>query len=158
MQFTKEIFRRANIRGLTDYLLCGIPPYKGEKDYDVRLDEAYQKYEAVVLRYDQNPDSELLDYANKLVDETMNVYTEIGIQAGFLIVQDMIENIGLLPDVAEEGSVGVNYRKMYELLFRAILDALEFLQKSDEEIACRAENILKEAQCQAEQIYIESEK
>lgn len=45
----------------------------------------------------------------------------------------------------------VDYEKLYHLLFNAITDALEADTREE------AERILKDAQCEAEEIYIEAE-
>ena len=39
------------------------------------------------------PTSELLDLCNELSSETASVYTEIGLQAGILLMMDMIGNM-----------------------------------------------------------------
>ena len=46
-----------------------------------------------------------------------------------------------------------NYEKLYHLLFNAITDALESIDKDGP--ACE---ILKQAQCECEELYIEGEK
>lgn len=94
MSFTKEIFKRATIKGLTEYLLYGISQEEDNMNYEKRLNEAYLKYEKIALRYDQVENSELFESANELTSETASVYTEIGLQTGFLIMLDMMKNIG----------------------------------------------------------------
>lgn len=56
----------------------------------------------MIKKYDKESPSRLLDYANELVSETSDVYTEIGIQAGILIMLDMMKNIGFYEGMAEE--------------------------------------------------------
>ena len=51
------------------------------------------RYEKAVGKYDKNPTSELLDLCNELSSETASVYTEIGLQAGILLMIDMIRNM-----------------------------------------------------------------
>lgn len=41
MKFTEEIFKRASIRGVADYLLFGLAPNKDTRDYETRLDDTY---------------------------------------------------------------------------------------------------------------------
>ena len=88
-----KIFERATIRGVADYLLFGLGPDKDNSSYEERLDEIYMRYEKAVGKYDKNPMSELLDLCNELSSETASVYTEIGLQAGILLMMDMIRNM-----------------------------------------------------------------
>ena len=88
-----KIFERATIRGVADYLLFGLGPDKDDRSYEERLDEIYMRFEKAVAKYDKNPTSELLDLCNELSSETASVYTEIGLQAGILLMMDMIGNM-----------------------------------------------------------------
>lgn len=88
-----KIFERATIRGVADYLLFGLEPDKDDRSYEERLDEIYMRFEKAVGKYDKNPTSELLDLCNELSSETASVYTEIGLQAGILLMMDMIGNM-----------------------------------------------------------------
>lgn len=104
MNFTEKIFEKATIRGIADYLLYGIAPEKDNRSYTERLDEPYERLEKAVAKYDKKADSELLDLANEITSETASVYTEIGIQAGLLLMKDMLENISF----GKEETVVVN--------------------------------------------------
>lgn len=88
-----KIFERATIRGVADYLLFGLGPDEDDRSYEERLDEIYMRFEKTVGKYDENPTSELLDLCNELSSETASVYTEIGLQAGILLMMDMIRNM-----------------------------------------------------------------
>lgn len=88
-----KIFERATIRGVADYLLFGLGPDEDDRSYEERLDEIYMRFEKAVGKYDENPTSELLDLCNELSSETASVYTEIGLQAGILLMMDMIRNM-----------------------------------------------------------------
>lgn len=88
-----KIFERATIRGVADYLLFGLGSDKDDRSYEERLDEIYMRFEKAVGKYDKNPTSELLDLCNELSSETASVYTEIGLQAGILLMMDMIGNM-----------------------------------------------------------------
>lgn len=88
-----KIFERATIRGVADYLLFGLGPDEDDRSYEERLDEVYMRFEKAVGKYDKNPTSELLDLCNELSSETASVYTEIGLQAGILLMMDMIRNM-----------------------------------------------------------------
>ncbi len=93
MKIAKEIFEKATIRGLADYLLFGLAPDPDERDYKARLDESYKKFEKAAFRHDSDGASNLLDFANDMTCETACVYFEIGIQAGILFIVDMFKNI-----------------------------------------------------------------
>ena len=92
MSQIKDIFERATIRGIADYLLFGTGPDKDDRDYEERMDEIYQRFETTVAKYDLNPNSELLDLCNELTSETASVYMEIGLQVGILLMQEIKKN------------------------------------------------------------------
>lgn len=91
--FTDKIFERATIRGIADYLLFGLGPDEDDRSYEERLDEVYMKFEKAVEKYDKSKTSELLDLCNEVSSETASVYMEIGLQAGILLMVDMINNL-----------------------------------------------------------------
>ena len=88
-----KIFERATIRGVADYLLFGLGPDEDDRSYEERLDEIYMRFEKAVGKYDKNPTSELLDLCNELSSETASVYTKKKLQAGILLMMDMIRNM-----------------------------------------------------------------
>ena len=90
----EDIFERATIRGKADYLLFGLGPDEDNRSYEERLEEPYMRFEKAVAKYDKKPNSELLDLSNEITSETASVYTEIGLQAGLLLMKDIIQNIG----------------------------------------------------------------
>lgn len=91
MNFEK-VFERATIRGIVDYLIFGIGPDEDSRSYEERLESLFKKFEEAVKKYDNNPTSELVDIVNELTSETASVYAEIGLQAGLLLIKDMVEN------------------------------------------------------------------
>ena len=91
--FADKIFERATIRGIADYLLFGMGPDEDDRSYEERLDEPYMKFEKAVEKYDKSKTSELLDLCNEVSSETASVYMEIGLQAGILLMMDMMRNI-----------------------------------------------------------------
>lgn len=93
MRFAEKIFERATIKGIADYLLYGTIPEREERDYESRLDAADLAYERVAKHYDEDGASVLLSAANELVNENACVYMELGLQAGFLLLTDMFQNI-----------------------------------------------------------------
>lgn len=91
--YVDKIFERATIRGIADYLLFGLGPDEDDRNYEERLDEPYMRFEKAVEKYDKSKTSELLDLCNEVSSETASVYMEIGLQAGILLMVDMIKNI-----------------------------------------------------------------
>ena len=88
-----KIFERATIRGIADYLLFGLRPDEDDRSYEERLDEPYMRFEKAVEKYDKSQTSELLDLCNEVSSETASVYMEIGLQAGILLMVDMVKNV-----------------------------------------------------------------
>ena len=97
MDITNTILKRATIQGLADYLIYGtaIESKRQEKqvDYDERLEKAYAEYEKNLKLYTEKSISELIDSANDMASEVAEVYTAIGLQAGILIVCDLIQHM-----------------------------------------------------------------
>lgn len=88
-----KIFERATIRGIADYLLFGLGPDADDRSYEERLDEPYMRFEKAVEKYDKSKTSELLDLCNEVSSETASVYMEIGLQAGILLMLDVLKNV-----------------------------------------------------------------
>lgn len=93
MKSIDQIFERATVRGIVDYLLFGIGPDVDGKSYEERLEAPYTRFEEEVARYDPNPSSKLLDLSNELTSETASVYTEIGLQIAIVLMKDVIKNV-----------------------------------------------------------------
>ena len=93
MKIAEKIFEKATVRGVADYLIYGLPPDSDERDYGARLDETYDTFEKTALKYNPDRASDLLSTANDMICENASVYLEIGIQAGFLLIADMMKNL-----------------------------------------------------------------
>lgn len=89
--YVDKIFERATIRGIADYLLFGLEPDEDDRSYEERLDEPYMRFEKAVEKYDKSQTSELLDLCNEVSSETASVYMEIGLQAGILLMVDVVK-------------------------------------------------------------------
>lgn len=92
MKFTEEIFKRASIRGVADYLLFGLAPNEDTRDYETRLDDTYEEFEKLALQCEKEKQFELLNLANAMSSEAASVYTEIGMQVGIMLMADMAQN------------------------------------------------------------------
>ena len=79
--------------GIADYLLFGQGPDEDDRSYEERLDEPYERFEKAVEKYDKSKTSELLDLCNEVNSEMASVYMEIGLQAGILLMVDVVKNI-----------------------------------------------------------------
>ena len=155
MNFEK-IFERATIRGVADYLLFGLGPDEDNRSYEERLDDLYIKFEKAVKKYDNSPTSELLDLSNELSSETASVYAEIGLQAGILLMKDMVKNISIhkeipIPDF-ENGKDEFNanatllegmYKERVESALEEVLQKDERYQKISKETRRKIEEIDK---------------
>lgn len=93
MRFAEKIFERATIRGIADYLLYGMIPERDERDYKARLDDADLAFEETARQYGEDGASTLLSAANTLVNENASVYMELGLQAGVLLISDILKNV-----------------------------------------------------------------
>lgn len=93
MKFAEKIFERATVKGIADYLLYGMVPDRDGRSYEARLDDAEMAYENVAKQYGEEGASILLSTANEMVNENASVYMEMGLQAGFLIIADLFQNI-----------------------------------------------------------------
>lgn len=94
MKFTEEIFKRASIRGVADYLLFGLAPNEDTRDYETRLDDTYEEFEKLALQCEKEKQFDLLNLANAMSSEVASIYTEIGLQAGIMLMADMAQNTG----------------------------------------------------------------
>lgn len=152
----EEIFERATIRGVVDYLLFGIGQDEDNRSYEERLDDLYIKFEKAVKKYDNRPTSELLDLSNELSSETASVYAEIGLQAGILLMKDMIKNISIQKETPisdfENGKDEFNtnatllegmYKERVESALEEVLQKDERYQKISKETRKKIEEIDK---------------
>lgn len=150
MNYIDKIFEKVSVRGIADYLLFGLAPENETKDYKERIEKITLEYDAVVAKYDDNPTSELLDMASAMTCEVASVYTEIGLQAGILLMKDMIQNLGVTSQA--------DYQAMYFVLFETITSALEHLESSSNDTVIKACQILKNGQCRSKAIHSRSQK
>lgn len=150
MNYIDEIFEKVSVRGVADYLLFGLAPEKETKNYKERIEKITSEYDAVVEKYDKRPTSELLDVASAMTIEVASVYTEIGLQAGILLMKDMIQNLGI--------NRQADYQAMYFILFETITKTLELLENSNDDKVKKACQVLKNGQCRSEIIYSRAEK
>ena len=150
MNYIDEIFEKVSVRGVADYLLFGLAPEKETKNYKERIEKITSEYDAVVEKYDKSPTSELLDVASAMTIEVASVYTEIGLQAGILLMKNMIQNLGI--------NKQADYQAMYFILFETITKTLELLENSKDDKVQKACQILRNGQCRSEIIYSRAEK
>lgn len=154
MAQVKDIFERATIRGIADYLLFGLGPDEDNRSYEERLEAPYMRFEKAVAKYDKKPNSELLDLSNEITSETASVYTEIGLQAGMLLLKDILLNIGGKQQetscTREEDTVVNNankslleglYKERVEKVLHEVLRKDEKYRKVDEETRQRIKEI-----------------
>ncbi len=116
------------------------------RSYEERLNEPYTRFEKAVEKYDEKPDSELLDLSNEITSETASVYTEIGMQIALLLMRDILKNIGVekngISDISEENPTVSHanetllegmYKERVERALQEVLRKDKKYQKADEE-------------------------
>lgn len=131
MKIAAKIFEKATVRGLADYLIYGLPPNPDERDYKARLDETYDEFEKVALKYEPDRASELLSSANAMTCENACVYLEIGIQAGFLLIADMTKNI---QNECQGEKEAIDYHDRNRVMVKDIMRALKLLTDETRDI------------------------
>ena len=142
MQSIDQIFERATIRGIVDYLLFGIGPNADHRSYEERLEEPYARFEKEVAKHDPSPSSKLLDLSNELTSETASVYTEIGLQIAMVLMKDVIKNINedthdTLEKITPESSAFNTNTTILEGMYKERVErALKEVLKKDEKY-CR---------------------
>lgn len=96
MSYISEIFDRAHIQHIREFLLHGVECVEiSDRDYKQRLDIAYTPVKSMMhaiypdeKEYEDKMAS-IYDYASAHED----VYMEIGLQCGILLVTEIFENI-----------------------------------------------------------------
>ncbi len=95
MGFTDEIFRRADIQHIREFLLNGVEAAQiNDKSYEQRIKESKQDmYDFFKVRYpDENDFAEITAAIFKYVNSTEDVYMEIGLKCGaVLAMQSFID-------------------------------------------------------------------
>ena len=158
MKYVEKVFEQATIKGIADYLLYQEKPHVEDKGYEIRMDEAFKEFEEVALTYDADRESKLIDAVDALASELTDVYTEIGLQAGFLIMLDMMKKGDYIRSrEVQEISDGV-YRKMYDSIFLDVSKGLKLLHDKGSEAMKAVESILIESQHKTKEIYMNFEK
>ncbi len=114
MKFAEKIFERATVKGVADYLLYGMVPDRDDRNYEARLDDADLAYEKAAKQYDEDGASVLLSAANELANEHASVYMELGLQAGFLLIADLFQNIWRERNQAGYRMASDNYKTQEE--------------------------------------------
>lgn len=88
-------------------------------------------YTTFGLKYEPDRASELLSSANDMTCENACVYLEIGIQAGFLLIADMMKNIQNECQGEEET---IDYHDRNRVMVKDIMRALELLTDETRDI------------------------
>lgn len=90
MHTIERIKDQATIAGLADYLLyADSPDIENDMNYDARADRAFSECKKVLLRYDQNEESELINAVYKILGEYERIYTELGLCFGLMLKDDL---------------------------------------------------------------------
>lgn len=88
--FINDVFERANIQGLREYLLTGAEALEySSEGYEERIKKSYEEYKVVAERHGLGEGSELYDVIQQLLITYETVYMEVGLQAGLLLAKDV---------------------------------------------------------------------
>lgn len=95
MSYIDEIFERANIQDIREFLLHGVENVECNiKGYKERIDESRRKVNGMIcLKFPDMEENErimeaVLDYGSDMQD----VYMEIGLQCGFTLATQILRN------------------------------------------------------------------
>lgn len=151
MSEIENIFKRATVKGITSYLLSGQIETPDNRDYQTRLDDAFSEFDEEALKLDKRQPPILLDKVNDLVYEVEEVYTEIGLKTGIILMQDIMKNNNI-----HDKKELTMYKKMYYSLFNSVTLVLDILKNEDINEVDKVISILEKAQCDSEQYFANS--
>ena len=117
MEYVKGIFQRATIKGLSDYLLFGLQSDMNTKNYKYSSIENRLRLEKAIARCDKSERDELLKLSDEMAKETADVYMEIGLQAGMLLMVDILHNVSsgnLTESQKTEKIISIDYANLEE--------------------------------------------
>ena len=122
MDFFNKVLKRTSIVNTVNYLLYGVECGIDEtRDYETRLDNAYLECERDYSKNKENKDFDFLSTVEIFASEISTVYTEIGFQAGILMMNDIIHNAQLSINEKESS-------KIHNILLKGINGALYILK------------------------------
>ncbi len=92
MDLTSEVFKRANLQCIAQYLQSGTDPVHMDtinhsKSFDKRLKETLFAFNGALKSAGIDEDSELFKSMWSKVNEMENIYMEVGIICGFKIIK-----------------------------------------------------------------------
>jgi hypothetical protein len=93
MSFINDIYKRTHISKIREFLLYGSDNEKYTKtNYKDRLELSYNNCLKIVEEYDETGEnSKLMHIMNETLTEYQHIYMELGIQAGFMLANEMKE-------------------------------------------------------------------
>lgn len=100
MSYISEVFRRANIQQIREFLLHGIENTDLTSDaYEVRLKEANRQITSEIKKVvsDGNKADEAEGIIFSSIGEIIQVYMEVGIQCGVMLCNDLLNLCGNRP-------------------------------------------------------------
>lgn len=88
MKTLENVLKRATIKGVTDYLLYGENNLVDNRDCEIRLEEAYDRMEAIIQECAKANEDYVMDEINNMLSTWEEVYMEIGFTAALKIMMD----------------------------------------------------------------------
>lgn len=96
MSYISEIFDRAHIQHIREFLLHGVECVEiSDKSYKQRLDDASIPVRNMVHKIfpDENEYEEFMAPIYSYASVTQDVYMEIGLQCGMILINQLFENL-----------------------------------------------------------------
>lgn len=95
MDYITEIFNRANIQDIREFLLHGVEEVQySTKSYKERIDESRKHVNGMIYRKfpDMEENEKIMDSVLDYGSEIQDVYMEVGLQCGFMLAMQILSN------------------------------------------------------------------
>lgn len=97
MDYFTEIFERANLQDIREFLLHGVEAVEyNAKGYKERIDESHRNVNDMICRKfpDMKENEKIMDTVLDYGSDIQDVYMEIGLQCGFILAMQIFRNMG----------------------------------------------------------------
>lgn len=95
MNYIDEIFTRANIQQIREFLMHGVDCVEVKSEgYLERLEKSYKPVNDIIYHYfpERKENDKIMDRIGLCLGEAEDVYMEIGLQCGFILAMQIISN------------------------------------------------------------------
>lgn len=92
MDFTDKILRRASLKNVAHYVMCGEDCAENYgSTYKERIQQTYKEFEDFLILEDKE-EQEILDRANEMASDIAAIYMELGMKAGMALMSEILCN------------------------------------------------------------------